>query len=425
MRGRPRCLLLAGWAWLALAKIIQGGAIYNPKDFGAKGNGIALDTHAIQQAIDRCAASGGGIVQIPVGTYLTAPILLKSNITLQLDKGAVLIGTSDPADYPVTGENVWQGVMQKRPQALLSATGQSHVRISGEGMVYGSGAPWWKIAQERKKAHQEDPPRPWLVQFTRCQDVLVEGVTLKDSPSYTLVPYFSSDVVIRNIKILAPPDSPNTDGVAPYSSHHVRIEHSVIDSGDDNVAIKSSRPSKPGEDSSVSDITVSDCTFLHGHGATIGADTGGGVHDILMENLRLEGTTYGLRIKSGRGFAGEVYNITYRNITMTSTSPAITISAYYPSVPEHDSAQPVTFGTPKFHDITLSQVTATGGEEAGSVIGLPESPIRNLVLDHVSVSARKGLRVRHATITSRTSDVKVTSGPAWIEEENVQIDRVR
>ncbi len=418
-------MLLAGWAWFALAGVTQGGAVYNPKDFGAKADGISLDTHSIQQALDRCAANGGGIVRIPPGTYLTAPLILKSNITLQLDKDALLIATTNPADYPVSGETIWQGVVAKRLQALIGATGQSHIRISGEGTIDGSGAPWWKIAQERKKAHQEDPPRPWLVQFTRCQDVVVEGVTLKDSPAYTLVPYFSTDVVVRNIKILAPPDSPNTDGVAPYSSHHVRIEQSLIDAGDDNVAIKSSRPSHPGEDSSVSDITVSDCTFLHGHGATIGADTGGGVHDVLMENLRLEGTTYGLRIKSGRGFAGEVYNITYRNITMTSTSPAITISAYYPSVPEHDTAQPVTSQTPKFHDITLSHVTASGGQDAGSIIGLPESPVRNLVLDHVEVSARTGLRVRHASIASRTSEIKVTSGPAWIEEENVHIDRVR
>lgn len=418
-------MLLAGWVGLSLAEITRGDSVYNPKDFGAKADGIAVDTRAIQQAIDRCAASGGGTVRFAAGTYLTAPILLKSNITLQLDKGAVVVGTTNPADYPVTGENIWQGVMQKRPQALIGAVDQSHVRISGEGTVDGAGAGWWKIAVEKKKAKQEDPPRPWLVQFTRCQDVVVEGVTLKDSPSYTLVPYFSSDVVVRNIKILAPPDSPNTDGVAPYSSHHVRIEHSVIDAGDDNVAIKSSRPSKAGEDSSVSDVTVSDCTFLHGHGATIGADTGGGVHDILMENLRLDGTTNGLRIKSGRGFAGEVYNVTYRNITMTAASPAIAISAYYPNMPEQDTARPLTAQTPKFHDITLSHVTATGGDDAGSVIGLPESPIRNLVLDHVDVSARKGLRVRHATVSSRGSEVKAASGPAWIEEENAHIERVR
>ena len=95
-------MLLAGWVGLSLAEITRGDSVYNPKDFGAKADGIAVDTRAIQQAIDRCAASGGGTVRFAAGTYLTAPILLKSNITLQLDKGAVVVGTTNPADYPVT-----------------------------------------------------------------------------------------------------------------------------------------------------------------------------------------------------------------------------------------------------------------------------------------------------------------------------------
>jgi polygalacturonase len=384
--------------------------------------GVKNETSAFQAAIDECAAHGGGTVPVGPGSHRIGPIALKSNVTLELPAGAELKASTDFNDYPITGENIWQGEPQKRPVALIHAEHQSHIAITGKGVIDGGGSAWWKPYRERKRATGEEMPRPWMVQFSYCDHVLVEGVTLQNSPSYTLVPYFSTDVTVRGIKILAPPDSPNTDGVAPYSSHRVRISDATIDTGDDNVAIKSSRSTDPGLDSSCSDVTVSNSTFLHGHGATIGADTGGGVHNVVMEHVRLEGTQYGLRIKSGRGFAGEVDHITYRDIVMTAADPAVSVTEYYPNVPKQDAGQPLSPTTPRFHDITLERVKAEGGKSAGIVVGLPETPIANFVMRDVEISAGQGLTVRNAAVVLRESHIRPQSGPAIIREQNAQVD---
>ena len=414
-------LLTSSILLVSQATLLWAGQVCDPRTFGAKADGHTKDTSAIQAAIDKCAGNAG-TVRLTAGTYLSAPLILKTGTALQLDKGATLLASSDFGDYPVRGETIWQGVPAKRPVALLDASDASDIRITGEGTVDGNGTTWWKAFREQKKATGADMPRPWLVQFSHCRNVVMDGITLRDSPSYTVVPYFSSDVTIRNIKIYAPPDSPNTDGIAPYSSHHVTITKCLIDSGDDNVAIKSSAPSKPGEDASASDITVADCTFLHGHGATIGADTGGGIHDVLMDRVRLEGTQYGLRIKSGRGFAGEVHHITYRDIVMTAANPAVSITAYYPSIPKQDAGQPVSPSTPRFHDIRLERVKSEGAKEAGVVVGLPESPVSNLVMEDVEIAAARGLTVRNASVELRRSRIHADSGPAVIREENAKVE---
>jgi polygalacturonase len=380
-------------------------------------------TAAIQQAIDQCSSGGGGTVKIPAGHYLIRPIALKNRVNLYLDAGSVLRGVADEAAYPVTMQNIWQGKPQDRPLALIGAVGQKHVSLTGPGTIDGAGAQWWKRYDELRKKTGEEMARPWLVQFTRCTHVVVDGVELRDSPSYTLVPFLSNDVTIRNVRIVAPQDSPNTDGIVPYSSHHVRVTGSTVDSGDDNVAIKSSRPvGSGGDDFSAFDITISDCTFLHGHGATIGADTGGGVHDVVMENIAFRGTTNGLRIKSGREISGDVSHITYRHLTMTDTSPAVSILEYYPRTPEEDTTQPVNDSTPRFHDIHIIDLSASGGKDAGSIVGLPESPVKNVFFENVKISAGAGLKVRNASVSlDRGTEIKAAGGEDVIRQTGAEI----
>jgi polygalacturonase len=380
-------------------------------------------TAAIQEAIDRCATGGGGTVEIPAGSYQIKPIALKSKVNLHLDPGAVLHGVTDESAYPVTMQNIWQGKPQDRPLALIGAAGQKNVSLTGPGTVDGEGAGWWKHYDDLRKKTGEELARPWLVQFTHCTHVVVDGVELRDSPSYTLVPFLSDDVTIRNVRIVAPPDSPNTDGIVPYSSHHVRVTGATVDSGDDNVAIKSSRPiGSGGGDFSAFDITISDCTFLHGHGATIGADTGGGVHDVLMENITFRGTTNGIRIKSGREISGEVARITYRHLAMTDTSPAVSILEYYPRTPDEDTAQPVDDSTPRFHDIHIIDLSASGGKDAGSVIGLPESPVKGVFFENVKISAGVGMKVRNASVSlGRGTLIKAARGEDVIRQNGAEL----
>src|ERR1035438_10526644 len=285
------------------ANALASPVVCNPRAYGAKGDGVAKDTAAIQAAIDACEKQGGGTVQLTAGTYLSAPIVLKSNIALQLDKGATLLGSADHGDYPAKTEFREPGL-----QSLVSATDSTNVSITGEGVIDGAGETWWQMARAVKNAGVmgSDHPRPRLVVFDHCKHIRVEGVTIQNSPMWQLVPYYSDDVVIRNTKVLAPPHSSNTDAIDPFSSSHVVIDHVLADVGDDNIAIKSGPINSPGPDDPTHDITITDCTFMHGHGLSIGSEIAGGVQNVRAERIHFEGTDNGIRVKSNRDRGNDV-----------------------------------------------------------------------------------------------------------------------
>jgi len=383
----------------------------NPRAFGAKGDGVSKDTSAIQAAIDACAKQGGGTVRLIAGTYLSAPIVLKSNITLQLDKGATLLGSANHADYPPL-------VMFHLPdlQPLVSATNAVHVAITGEGVIDGNGESWWQEARAVRNAGVlgAGHPRPKLIIFDHCRHVRVEGVTIQNSPMWQLVPYYSDDVVIRNIRVLAPPRSPNTDAIDPFSSSHVVIDHVFADVGDDNIAIKSGPINSPGPDDPTRDVTITDCTFMHGHGLSIGSEIAGGVQNVRAERIHFEGTDNGIRVKSNRDRGNDVSHLFFRDIEMKDVKNALVISEYYPKIlpPDTETAQPVTRLTPHFHDIVLENVTATGSAMAGAIVGLPEAPISGVVLRNVKISAKTGLTIAYAEVTGKNVTVQAETGEA-------------
>ena len=408
----PRFLLVVA-ATVAFASVstraLDSSNSCNPRAHGAKGNGVSKDTAAIQAAIDACEAKGGGTVELKAGSYLSAPIVLKSNITLQLDKGATLLGSSDFADYPAIPEFREPGL-----QALVSATDATNVSIIGAGVIDGNGEGWWRMARAIKNAGVmgSDHPRPRLVVFDHCKHVLVEGVTIQNSPMWQLVPYYSDDVTIRNIKVLAPAHSPNTDAIDPFSSSYVRIEHVLADVGDDDIAIKSGAINSPGPDAPSHDITITDCTFLHGHGLSIGSEIAGGASNVLAERIHFDGTDNGIRVKANRDRGNDVGNLIFRDIMMRDVTNALIISEYYPKVmpPAGEAAQPVGRLTPRFHDITLENVMATGSKVAGVIEGLPESPVRNVVLHNVSISTVEGLTIGYAQVTGQGVTIHASEG---------------
>ena len=380
----------------------------NVRTYGAKGDGATKDTAAIQSAIDACDKKGGGTVQLTAGTYLSAPIVLKSNITLQLDKGATLLGSADHADYPAIS-------MFHLPdlQPLVSALNASNVAIAGEGTIDGNGASWWEEARATKDhGVLGNHPRPKLIIFDHCKHVRVEGVTIQNSPMWQLVPYYSDDIVIRNIRVLAPSNSPNTDAVDPFSSSHIVIDHIFADVGDDDIAIKSGPINSPGPDDPSRDITITDCTFLHGHGLSIGSEIAGGAQNIHAERIHFTGTDNGIRIKANRDRGNDVGHFVFRDIDMKDVKNAIIISEYYPKVlpPEGEAAQPLTRLTPHFHDIVLENVTATGSANAGAIVGLPESPVLGVVLHNVKIGASKPLIVGYAEVSGDGVVVTVPEG---------------
>ena len=392
----------------------------NPRIFGAKGDGVTKDTAAIQAAIDSCSQKGGGTVQLTAGTYLSAPIVLKSNITLQLDKGATLLGSADHAEYPAWIEFRLPGL-----QSLVSAKNATNISITGEGVIDGNGESWWQYARSVRDGGilGTNHPRPKLIVFDHCKHILVEGVTIQNSPMWQLVPYYSDDVVIRNVRILAPPHSPNTDAIDPFSSSHVTIDHVFADVGDDNVAIKSGTINSPGPDAPSRDITITDCTFLHGHGLSIGSEIAGGAQNIRAERIHFEGTDNGIRVKANRDRGNDVSHLFFRDIVMKDVRNALIISEYYPKVlpPATETAQPITRLTPKFHDIVLEDVTAVGSDMAGAIVGLPEAPIQGVVLRNVKISAKTGMTIAYADVSGEHVTVQAESGEAMMKQAGAKV----
>jgi polygalacturonase len=407
-------------AAVTLAVFVSAGTIHaakscDPHDFGARGDGTTKDTVAIQSAIDACA-QGGGTVRLKAGRYLSAPIVLKSNITLHLDKGATLLGSPDHGDYPDKAEFRLPAV-----QPLVSATNADNVAIEGDGVIDGQGESWWEMAHTVRDAGvMGNPhPRPRLVVFDHCKHVRVEGVTIQNSPFWQLVPYYCDDVVIRNVRILAPPHSPNTDAVDPFSSSNVRIDHLYADTGDDNIAIKSGAINSPGGDDPSRDITITDCTFLHGHGLSIGSEIAGGAHNITAERIHFEGTDNGIRVKANRDRGNDVSGLVFRDMDMKDVKNPIVISEYYPHILPPPgtviTAEPVTRLTPHFHDITFENVTATGATMAGAIVGLPEAPVDGIVLKSVRLAGQTGLTVGYANVTATNLTVQAAQGESIIK----------
>jgi len=414
--------LLAASAALAVLPVsaLVSSTPCDPRAFGAKGDGVAKDTAAIQAAIDACAKRGGGTVRLTAGTYLSAPIVLKSNIAFELDKGATLFGSADRADYPAM--NLFH---LPDLQPLVSAANASNVAIAGEGVIDGNGESWWKEARAAKNAGVlgSGHPRPKLIVFDHCKHVRVEGVTIQNSPMWQLVPYYSDDVVIRKIKVLAPSNSPNTDAVDPFSSSHVVIDHVFADVGDDDIAIKSGPIDSPGPDDPSRDITITDCTFLHGHGLSIGSEISGGAQNIRAERIHFTGTDNGIRVKANRDRGNDVSHLVFRDIEMKDVKNALILSEYYPKVlpPDGEAAQPITRLTPHFHDIVLENVTAVGSGSAGAIVGLPEAPIRGVVLRNVKIDARTGLTIAYAEVSGDGVVVEAAEGQAIAKQAGAKV----
>jgi polygalacturonase len=383
----------------------------DPARFGARADGVTKDTAAIQAAIDDCAARGGGTVTLTHGTYLSAPVVLKSNVTLDVAAGATLLGSPDHGDYP-------QIPVFREPgrQSLISATNAHDVAITGRGIIDGNGQSWWTDARGKRPSGVmgEVVFRPRLIVFDHCRHVRITDVTVQNSPSWQIVPYYSDDVTIRGVKVLAPPDAPNTDAIDPFASSHVTIDHVMADTGDDNIAIKSGAINSPGPDDPAHDITITDCVFRHGHGLSVGSELAGGAQNIHAERIVFDGTDQGIRIKANRDRGHDVSNLSFTHITMTGVKTAILISEYYPNVepPAGNAAAPIGRLTPFFHDITIEDVKASGGKVAGVIYGLPESPVKGLVLRHVRIAAEKGMVISDAQVQLDGVTVTAAQGVA-------------
>jgi len=376
------------------------------RKYGAKGDGNAKDTVAIQKAIDACSAAGGGTVKLDHGTFLSGPIVLKSNITLEIGKEATLLGSPDRSDYPA-----FPFAGKQTVQPLVSSLNAENLVIDGGGTIDGNGHIWWEYVKGVKDSGVlgTDHPRPMGLTFDHSRHIRVENITVQNAGFWQIVPYYSDDLKFLNMRVLAP-KSPNTDAIDPFSSSNIVIDHVFSSIGDDNIAIKSGAIDSPGPDAPSHDITITDCTFENGHGLSIGSEIAGGVYNVHAERIHFKGTDQGIRIKANRDRGNDVHDITFKDIDMVDVKTAILISEYYPKVyPEGDVAPaPIGRLTPFFHGFSIENVRATGSTSAGVIVGLPESPVKDVLLKNVSIQAQTGMKVAYAQgITF--DDVKITA----------------
>jgi len=402
----------------ACSAFVASGEHVSVSAFGARADAVTDDTDAIQKALDECGKAGGGTVHFPAGIYLSKPIVLRSSTTVQLDAGATLLATDDPADFAGSTSNSFI--------PFVGGKKLHDVTITGQGIIDGSGAKWWIPAEAaRQKTPGYTLPRPNLIVLTGCTNLRVENITLQNSPKFHLVPTDCDGVIISNVTVLAPAHAANTDAIDPSACRNVLITKCRIDVGDDNIAIKAGK-AMPGRPFACDNITVTDCVFLHGHGMSIGSETAGGVRNVTVRNCTFENTENGIRIKSQRGRGGIVENISYSDITMKNVDPAITLTSYYMfnsagdakqrAEPTKDVAQTITAGTPIYRNIHISNLTATCQRAAGIIIGLPESLISNVTLENVQItSATTGLKIQNAKgIQFKNVQITAQKGPPVI-----------
>lgn len=379
---------------------------FNIVDFGANSDGQTDSTEAVKKAIAAAKEAGGGIVRVPAGRFVTGPFALVSNLNLHLDKDARLLLINDVATYPKD---------EKTYADWITAKNAHDIAITGEGTFDGQGQPWWDVYRKRNGVVPKGLlHRPQMFRLDNVTRLLVKDVYLVNSPNFHLIPQRCSDVTIDHITIKSPHDAPNTDGIDP-SGYNYHIKNCTVDTGDDNVVLKPQASREPGRPA-CENFLVEDCTFLHGHGMSIGGQTPGGARNLVVRNCTFDGTDAGIRLKAPRGDGGLVEDLTYENLTMKNVKVPIYFTSYYPSIPkdlESEKPQLVTPTTPIWRNIHVSNVTVTDSPEAGRILGLPEMPIENVTFTNVKISAEKGLRVVNAKgIKFVDSTITPAKGPA-------------
>lgn len=393
------------------------------KQAGAVTDRTTVNTRLINSTIERLAGEGGGTLFFPAGRYLTGPIRLKSNITLELEAGATLLFSTNFDDYLPFVEVRHEGVMMKSFCPLIYATDAENITIKGEGTLDGQGKAWWdeffkvlidlrdngkrdvnkyqplfekendvkKIASETNEDWHGTLDRrffrPPFIQPIRCKNVRIEGVKIINSPFWTVNPEFCDNVTVDGVTIHNV-DSPNTDGINPESCRNVHISNCHISVGDDCITIKSGRDLQARNiGAACENITVTNCTMLSGHGGVvIGSEMSGGVRRVTITNCVFEGTDRGIRLKSTRGRGGIVEDIRISNIVMKDIKKeALTFNLKYSRMPQ----EPKSERTPVFRNIHISGVTVVDVNVPIQIVGLEEAPISDIVLRDIQIKNGK------------------------------------
>lgn len=431
----------------------------NVMDFGAVADGYTLNTVAINKAIESCEKNGGGVVLIPRGSFVTGPVIMKSNINLHLDRGALVIFSSDFNQYPLVVSS-FEGVDAARCQSPLVAENLENIAISGDGIFDGNGYYWrplkkskmsdgeWKshlkkyggvLTEDKKTWYSSEKAlkglkennigklkpgqavadfesvkdflRPNMIRIYKCKNVLIENVTFQNSPAWTTHLMMSEHITLKGLKVKNPWFGTNTDALDLESCKNALVEDCVFDTGDDGICIKSGRDEEGRKRGMpTKDIIVNNCTVYHSHGGfVVGSEMSGGANNLYVSNCNFIGSDIGLRFKTTRGRGGIVENIYVNNVNMKDIpAEAILFDMYYMAKdpvsmngekkePAKVEFKPVDETTPQFRNFFFTNITCNGAEKGIFVRGVPEMHIQNVNIENAVLQADEGIDIQEAT----------------------------
>lgn len=405
-------------------------------DFGAVGDGTALNTTAIQKAVDTCAAAGGGRVVVPAGVFVSGPIFLKSNVEFHLVAGAIFRGSRNMEDYPLLDVK-GQGYHIDRwwHASLLTGANLENVAITGSGVLDGQGDVWWKASD----AGVLKTIRPMIVWLFDCERVRIADVKLMDSPSWTTVSILCRNETVHNVTVRNPwKPYHNCDGINFVSCSNVRISDCSVDTGDDGITLKTlpdfgmvcgpnpavtgkwipdySKPRIPCEN-----VLVENCIVEHAHsGVGIWAEVVGGMRNIAVNNCIFDGTRVGIRIARWPPPGGFIQDVRVNNIVMRRVEAVFEVSSYFD--PKQIAPGPDAETSPQISNIHFSNITATRARIACESRGWPKMPIRDISFSHIRIEADKGFQFQDAE-NILLDDVTIDcAGPAVIAKNVHNLD---
>lgn len=446
----------------------------NITETGGLGDGITLNTKAFELAIEKLSAKGGGKLLVPAGVWFTGPIVLKSNINLHLEKGALILFSTDFNLYPLVS-TIFEGLDTKRCQSPISARNQVNIAITGEGTINGSGEAWRPLKRSKVTENQwkktiksggvvkdndywfpsakslkgqsmsdmnvprgnlsdeqwleiKDFLRPVMISLIECKNVFLQGVLFENSPSWNIHPLMCENLIVDNIFARNPGYAQNGDGIDVESCKNVMIVNSTFDVGDDAICIKSGKDAegrlraKPTEN-----VIVDNCKVFQGHGGfVVGSEMSGGVRNISVKNCQFLGTDVGLRFKSNRGRGGVVENIYISDIYMFNiVTDSFLFDLYYggksaseaqedgDTNPTETTIPPVSDETPVFRNIYVKNIVSRNANRALFFNGLPEMNITNINLENASISSKSGAVLSESDgIKFKNLSIKTEQGPA-------------
>lgn len=386
-------------------------------DFGAIADAATVNTKAIQSAIDQCAASGGCVLVVPKGTFLSGALFLKQGVNLYLEEEAVLKATTNIDDYPQINTR-WEGTEEPWTCAFINAEGLADLEISGKGTIDGSGEEWLlrhpgpNPGTGAAHATAANPAlkrgRPRLLGIQNSKRVHVAGLNLRNQAVWCLFFLYSEDVVAENLKITAEHNIPSSDGIDIDSCRRVRVNNVYIDVNDDCISIKSGkdadglRVNRPAEE-----IIIEHSHFAYGHGGVaMGSETSGGIRNVEVRNCVSDSGNWApIRFKTQPSRSGVVENITYRDITLHGTKQAFEFNLEWRMVPP---IAPPAKVLPVVRNVKIINVSGDV-QTVGVMHGLADSPIRDVEFKNCHITAQKGFKLDHlknVSLAGLSLDVK-------------------